>query len=114
MVPQIAEVRFPSRHRTLAQLSPLATDADRGGFASASRSSTRLDLASAIESQGVTEVHPDDPEFFRKVAGDAALIGDRTAVSSVGKQHQNGATTNVPYLAVAAWLARDIPAPDFL
>jgi RecA-family ATPase len=75
----------------------------------------------------VTDVHQDDPEFFRKVAG--ATVSSEDASSNgatnqqqnatnqqqnAGNQQQSGAGTNIPYLTIAAWLARDIPPPDFL
>src|SRR5437667_3054883 len=114
MVPKIIEVRSPGRRRALAQLSPLATDANRGGFSRASRSSRGLDLTSAIGSSAVTEVHSGDPEFFRKLASCAALSEEHAAADGAGKRQQNGATTDVPCLTVAAWLTRNIPLPDFL
>jgi hypothetical protein len=113
MVPQITEVRSPDRRRALAQLSPLATHADRGGYARASRPSARLDPAGAIGSPALTDIRHDDPEFFRKVAGGAASSEDASS-NGATNQGQSEATTNIPYLTVAAWLARTIPAPDFL
>ena len=62
----------------------------------------------------MTEIHSGDPEFFRKLASDTVLNEEHTAADGAGKQQQNGATTEVPCLTVAAWLARDIPPPDFL
>jgi hypothetical protein len=68
----------------------------------------------------VTDIQPDDPEFFRKIVGGAASSEDDASngaasqQQNAGNRQQDGATTNVPYLTVAAWLARIIPAPDFL
>jgi hypothetical protein len=68
----------------------------------------------------VTDVRQDDPEFFRKVAGGKASNEDASSNGALNQQQngtnqqQSGATTNIPYLTVAAWLARDIPPPDFL
>jgi hypothetical protein len=61
----------------------------------------------------MTDLQPDDPEFFRKVAGDTASSKDASGNSATNQQ-QSGAGTNIPYLTVAAWLARNIPPPDFL
>jgi hypothetical protein len=62
----------------------------------------------------VTEVHSGDPEFFRKLASGEALNEEHAAADGARKRQQNGATSDVPCLAVAGWLAREIPPPDFL
>jgi hypothetical protein len=63
----------------------------------------------------VTDVdRPEDPEFFRKLVTDEALSSDGTAGDGARDGQQNGATTYGPCLTVAAWLSRNIPAPDFL
>jgi len=61
----------------------------------------------------VTDVDQGDPEFFRKIESGEASIED-PASADAGNLQRNGGTTDVPCLAVAAWLARDIPPSDFL
>jgi RecA-family ATPase len=62
----------------------------------------------------VTDIDPGDPEFFRKLASREVHNEGHNAADGAAKQQQNGATTEAPCLTVAAWLARDIPPPDFL
>ena len=68
----------------------------------------------------MTDLQPDDPEFFRKVAGDTASSKDASSNGATNQQQnaasqqQSGAGTDIPFITVPAWLARNIPPPDFL
>ncbi len=62
----------------------------------------------------MTDVDHGDPEFFHKIESGEASGEDPASANGAGNHQPNSGTGAGPCLAVAAWLARNIPPADFL